>query len=132
PYPWYVYVGNLIEGTYRFRYTVSGPCVNGYDEVDVIVPAATQDVTSSYLGNNYQTFCVPTTDVVLSGPVPSYTNETSAWTHYQWNPPNGTITSPASPTTTVTGLNPSQPYSYYNYTITNSVTGCISVATYVV
>ncbi|NER17477.1 PKD domain-containing protein [Spongiivirga citrea] len=118
-------VSNLIEGTYTFRWDVSGPCVNGNDTVDIIVPGATQDVTTAVVQNDNQRFCDPSiTSATLIGSTPDFTNETVEWEQIDGNPPV-TIVNPFSPTTQVTGLN--SPNSYrFRYTITNNITGCTS------
>jgi hypothetical protein len=40
-------VRGLIEGVYVFRWTVTGPCASGKDEVTITVPPATQDITDA-------------------------------------------------------------------------------------
>ncbi|MGB4205842.1 MAG: PKD-like domain-containing protein, partial [Bacteroidales bacterium] len=119
-------VRNLIEGTYRFRWTVSGSCVSGYDEVKITVPAPTADITRADAGSN-QVFCDSRTSTVLNGNAPLYINETIKWE--QTGGPGGvTIISPTSPVTQVTGLDGLSTYTF-RYTITNSVTNCSSTET---
>ncbi|RAJ08679.1 hypothetical protein LX64_01333 [Chitinophaga skermanii] len=112
-------ISNLIEGTYVFRWTVTGNCVNGSAEVTITVPAGTQSVTN--VGASTLTYCDGRTSTVLTGVSPSYTNEVVTWTRTSGV---GTISSPNSPSTEVTGLNGST--SVFTYRIQNSVTGCAS------
>ncbi|MFN5428772.1 MAG: PKD-like domain-containing protein, partial [Bacteroidota bacterium] len=117
-------VSGLIQGTYTFRWTVTGPCASGSDEVSITVPAAKQAITSA--GNATRVFCDNTTSTVFSANPPSLTNETGLWTVVSGA---GTIASPNSPTTTITGLTPGSS-STFRYTITNNVTGCVSAGDY--
>lgn len=119
-------VSGLIEGTYTFRWTVSGPCANGSDEVSIVVPAARQAITS--VGSATRVFCDNTTSTVFSANPPSLTNETGLWTVVSGA---GTIVSPNSPTTSITGLTPGAS-STFRYTITNNITGCVSAGNYTV
>jgi len=117
-------VSGLKEGTYVFRWTVTGPCANGSDEVSIIVPKAKQAITSA--GNATRVFCDNTTATVFSANPPSLTNETGIWSVVSGS---GTIVSPNSPTTSITGLTPGST-STFRYTITNNVTGCVSAGNY--
>ncbi|MCA6468299.1 MAG: hypothetical protein IM552_09890, partial [Chitinophagaceae bacterium] len=119
-------VSGLMEGTYTFRWTVSGPCANGSDEVSIVVPAARQAITS--VGSATRVFCDNTTSTVFSANPPSLTNETGLWTVVSGA---GTIVSPNSPTTSITGLTPGAS-STFRYTITNNITGCVSAGNYTV
>ncbi|MCA6497520.1 MAG: gliding motility-associated C-terminal domain-containing protein [Chitinophagaceae bacterium] len=119
-------VSGLIEGTYTFRWTVSGPCANGSDEVSIVVPAARQAITS--VGSATRVFCDNTTSTIFSANPPSLTNETGLWTVVSGA---GTIVSPNSPTTSITGLTPGAS-STFRYTITNNITGCVSAGNYTV
>ncbi len=112
-------IGNLIEGVYVFRWEVSGPCVNGSDEVTITVPKATQDVSNAAASD--LRFCYGATTAVLEGSVPQFANEDGFWT--QVSGPAVTITSPTTATTSITGLDGSSTYRF-NYTITNNQTGC--------
>ncbi|WP_417353157.1 PKD domain-containing protein, partial [Flavobacterium alkalisoli] len=125
-------VGNLIEGTYVFRWTVTGPCVSGSDEVSITVPAATQDVTTLSGGNENIYFCDNTiTQVTLEAQTPLYANETVEWTQIEGDP-GAVIESPNNPTTLVTNIsNSGDPYTF-RYTLTNSVTGCVFTKDYIV
>ncbi|MFL1896293.1 PKD domain-containing protein, partial [Aquimarina sp. 2-A2] len=118
-------VSGLVEGTYTFRWDVSGPCANGSDTVNIIVPAATQDVSNASIQDRNQRFCdTSVTQTTLVGSDPDFTNETVLWEQIDGNPPV-TIVDPTNPTTQVTGL--TAPNSYqFRYTIINNITGCTS------
>ncbi|NLN95633.1 MAG: hypothetical protein GX128_05635 [Bacteroidales bacterium] len=123
-------VKNLIEGTYRFRWTVTGACASGYAEVDIIVPPPTADISRANAGSN-QVFCDPRNTTVLSGNAPLYINETVEWELIDG--PEGSeedinIVSPNLPVTQVTGLDGESTYTF-RYTITNSETNCSSTET---
>lgn len=120
-------VSNLVAGTYIFRYTVTGPCQSGSDEVAVIVAPASQDVTPLG-GSNTQTFCDGRTAVLLSAPKALYAGETMEWTKLS-GPGTQTFSAATSNVTTVSGLDGASNYSF-RYRITNSVTGCISERIY--
>lgn len=121
-------VCNLMEGTYVFRYTVSGPCVTGFDDVTVIVPAPTQEVTlanaNAFLLNTG--YCGIVNTVTLNGNAPQYTGETVLWTQISGAPVN--ISNASSASTTVTGINTLGTYCF-NYSITNAVSQCTSNST---
>ncbi len=115
---------NLIQGRYRFRWTVSGPCVNGSDTVLVIVPRSTSSLTGASFGTQY--FCSPVTIATLIGNSPTYSGETVQWT--QVGGPGGvTIASPNSRTTLVSGLDGTSTYRF-RYTINNAATLCTGFA----
>ncbi len=118
-------VSNLIQGTYTLRWTVSGPCVNGFDDVQIVVPAPTSSVTTASIVGGNQTFCDGRTSTVLMGKIPTYINEVVSWTKTAG--PAVNIESPNNPVTNITGLNGSSSYTF-KYTITNTVTGCTSSA----
>ncbi len=120
-------LSNLTGGTYVVRWTVAGPCVNGSADVTIHVDNPTQDVTNA--GGATLNYCDGRTSTELDGPKPLYTNETVLWTSAATNPPGVTISDPTSPTTTVSGLVPPNSYDFI-YTITNSVTHCVSSGTY--
>jgi hypothetical protein len=121
-------VCNLKQGTYVFRLTATGPCVNGSDEVTIVVPAPSQSITQAGAMADI-TFCDGRTSVVLNGTVPSFTGETVAWTTINSSGnPSPTIVSPTSSTTSVTGL-VSGAYYQFRYTITNAATGCSTTNT---
>ncbi|MEH6705513.1 MAG: gliding motility-associated C-terminal domain-containing protein [Galbibacter orientalis] len=115
-------VTGLFEGTYVFRWTVSGPCVNGSDTVTITVDGASQDVTQATVQNGNQVFCNSgVTQTTLVGNEPDYAGETVLWT--QTSGPPATISNPNSSTTAVTGLSYNNTYQF-NYTIINEETGC--------
>ena len=115
-------ITNLIQGTYVFRWTVSGPCVSGYDEVAITVPAPTADITNADAGNSQQ-FCDNRHTTVLTGNTPQYINETGTWTKTYG--PAVNIVSPNLPVTEITGLDGTSSYTF-RYTINNAVTSCSS------
>jgi len=121
-------VSNLIEGVYIFRWTVTGTCFNGSDDVQITVPGgigAATTATATISGNPTLPFCDGRDNVVLVGNTPKV-GETGVWT--QTAPVQlATIGSPNSPITTVTGLNSAYDYNF-RYTITNTVSGCNTVA----
>jgi len=117
-------ISNLKQGIYTLRWTVSGTCANGVDDMQITVPAPVGSVTTASITSGNQVFCDARTDAVLVGSTPLYTNENVLW---QKTAGTGTVTNPTNTTTTVTGLNGTSSSSY-KYTITNSVTGCNSVA----
>ena len=115
-------VNELIEGVYVFEWTVIGPCVSGSDQVTIIVPAATQDVTIADAPSVI--YCTPSSSVLLEGTPPTFANETGLWALVS-GPAGSVINSPSSPTTSVTGLDGSSIYTF-SYTIENSITNCFS------
>jgi len=119
-------VSNLIQGNYIFRWTVSGPCVNGYDEVTVTVPAPTADITTASIIGGDQMFCDPRSSTILSGNTPSYINETVLWTKTNGPDPVSFANSTSS-VTEVSGLDGSSTYTF-TYRISNAVTNCYSEA----
>ncbi|WP_319479246.1 PKD-like domain-containing protein [uncultured Draconibacterium sp.] len=113
-------VTNLIEGSYVFRWTVNGPCISGYDEVTINVPAPTADITNASAEAD-QVFCdISRTSTVLNGNSPLYINEDVEWV--QTSGPQATIVSPNSPVTQITGLSSPNSYSF-RYTISNPTLG---------
>lgn len=120
-------VYGMVEGTYVFRWTVEGTCVNGSDEFTAFVPAPTADVTQ--VGNTSSYFCDGRTSTILKGTVPLYVNETVQWT--QTGGPTATIVNPSSPSTLVTGMTSLGTYTFL-YTLINSATNCITTGTHTV
>ncbi|MBF4516938.1 gliding motility-associated C-terminal domain-containing protein [Flavobacterium sp. ANB] len=118
-------VSGLIQGTYVFRWTVAGTCANGIDEVTVIVPAPTADVTN--VGDATLNFCDGRTSTILQGTAPLYVNETVQWT--QTGGPTAVIENPTSPTTVVSGMTTLGTYTFL-YTLTNSITNCVTTGTH--
>lgn len=122
-------VSNLIQGTYVFRYTVTGPCQNGSDEVSINVAPASQNITNAG-GGSTQTYCDGRTSVLLTAPKALYAGETMLWTG---GGGGVTITNPTNNVTTATGLSGLNGSSNtFTYTITNSITGCSSTGNYTI
>lgn len=108
---------NLVQGTYVFRWTVAGPCVNGSDDVQVTVPAPTSSLTS--MANiNTQSFCDGRTSTVLTATQPAFSGETGTWTVVSGA---GTFSNASSYSTTVSSMGSGT--NTYRYTITNA-SGC--------
>lgn len=118
-------IGNLIQGTYKIRWTVEGPCAQGTADVELDIDAATQSVTDA--GNPILTYCDGRTSTTLNGVKPLYTNESVKWTAPGF--PGVTFSDNSAPTTVVSGLDGHSNYDFI-YTVTNSVTGCTSTGTY--
>lgn len=123
-------VSNLVQGTYTFRWTVTGPCASGNDLVVITVPAATQDVTTLPGGDENIFFCDNSiTQATLVAQTPLYAGETVQWTQISGDP-NAVIVSPTNPTTLVTNISDlGDPYKF-RYTLTNSNTGCVFTKDY--
>ncbi|WP_136466963.1 PKD domain-containing protein [Flagellimonas onchidii] len=121
-------VSNLIEGSYVFRWSVSGPCVTGEDTITINVAAATQDISTASIQDDNIRFCdASITTVTLEGSLPQFTGETVTWT--QTSGPGGVnILNPNSPTTQISGLDGSSTY-VFAYTIENTTTLCSDTAT---
>ncbi|MGL2987381.1 PKD domain-containing protein [Flavobacterium sp. RSSA_27] len=119
-------VSNLKEGVYVFRWTVVGSCVSGFDEVQITVPPPTADVTP--LEGKTINYCDQTTSALLVGKIPLYNNEVASWVQLS-GPSQATITSPNTSSTNVTNLISTGTY-VFQYTISNTVTGCTSSANY--
>ncbi|KAF2337528.1 DUF11 domain-containing protein, partial [Flavobacterium nitrogenifigens] len=125
-------VSNLVEGTYTFRWTVSGACASGNDTVVITVPPATQDVTQLPGGDENIFFCDNTINqVTLIAQTPLYAGETVAWSQVSGDS-GAVIVSPTNPTTLVTNIfQGGDPYRF-RYTLTNNNTGCIFTKDYIV
>jgi gliding motility-associated-like protein/uncharacterized repeat protein (TIGR01451 family) len=125
-------ISNLIQGTYTFRWTVTGGCASGNDLVVITVPAATQDVTTLSGGNENIYFCDDTINqVTLVAQTPLYAGETVAWTQVGGSA-GPVIASPTNPTTLVTNIsNVGDPYTF-RYTLRNNNTGCVFTKDYIV
>ncbi|MGI4022888.1 MAG: beta strand repeat-containing protein [Janthinobacterium lividum] len=125
-------VSNLIQGSYKLRWTATGACASGVSDMTITVGPGTQSVTSvpNVAAANTSTYCDGRTSTTLTGPTPIYTNETATWSQTTAQASAGVVISnPNSPTTTITGLNGTTNRTF-TYTITNSVTGCTSTGTY--
>lgn len=123
-------ISNLTQGTYTFRWTVTGPCASGNDLVTITVPLATQDVTTLPGGDEDIFFCDNTiTQVTLVAQTPLYAGETVQWTQISGDT-GAVIVSPTNPTTLVTNISDSgDPYKF-RYTLTNANTGCVFTKDY--
>ncbi len=98
-------VTGLTQGVYIFRLTVTdNNGATGTDDVQVTVNAAANQLPAANAGAD-QTITLPANSVSLIG---SGTDPDGIISSYSWSklsgPSGGTITSPASPSTTVTGL----------------------------
>ncbi len=113
-------ISNLIEGTYVLRWEVAGTCANGNDEMTIVVPAATQDVSNAS-GTDVR-FCNGATEAILSGSYPQFASETVTWTQ-TGGPAGATITNPNDPSTSVTGLDGNSNYTF-RYEIENPNSTC--------
>ena len=119
-------ISNLIEGTYTFRWDVSGACATGSDTMTVTVPAATQDVTGTISGTIRQAFCDGRTETTLTGTLPSFAGETVQWIQTA-GPGGATIVNPTSSSTTITGMDGSSTYEF-TYTITSPASASCTAA----
>ncbi|MTH16524.1 DUF11 domain-containing protein, partial [Flavobacterium sp. LC2016-01] len=125
-------ISNLVEGTYTFRWTVTGACASGNDLVVITVPPATQDVTQLPGGDENIYFCDNTINqVTLVAQTPLYAGETVAWSQIEGDT-GAVIVSPTNPTTLVTNISSSGGPYRFRYTLTNNNTGCIFTKDYVV
>lgn len=119
-------ISNLVQGTYVFRYTVTGPCFQGSDEMSIVVAPASQSITNA--GNGTQTFCDGRTSVLLSAPKALYAGETVQWSNIS-GAGTPAFSDPTANVTTVSGLSGTSSYSF-RYRITNPATNCISDGIY--
>ena len=113
-------VSNLIEGTYVFRWDVTGPCANGSAFDTIIVQHALGGVTGASAGAS-QGFCDAQLSFVLTGNNPTYANETVTWTLTSGQS-GVVIQTPNSSSTNVTVPAAAGTYTF-SYSINNSVTG---------
>ena len=119
-------VTNLIQGTYTLRWTVTGTCVNGSDDMNIFVPPATQSLTGLNDAST-QTFCDSRTTATLTQKTPEFSGENGIWSFVS-GPAGSVIVSPNSPTTIVTGLNGAAGSTYvFKYTVSNTY-GCSASA----
>lgn len=117
-------VCNLIPGIYIFRYTVSGPCANGFDEVMITVPPPSQNIPSVNPGNSFA-ICDMTSTITLNGNIPNNPNQTVQWIQTA-GPATVNINTPNNPSTIVTGIIKSGKYSF-SYSIKNNTSGCMGI-----
>ncbi len=116
-------LSGLTVGTYTLRWTVSGPCESGTDEMTITVAPAEQEITSADAGES-MVFCDGRESTVLIGNTPEYDDETVLW-QFVSGPSTPTISSPNSVVTEVTGLNGGGAGTYiFRYTINNPITTC--------
>lgn len=116
-------VCNLSTGTYIFRYTVTGPCASGYDDVAVTVPPANQSIPMISSGSNV-IICNGATSYTLTGNNPAYSGEVVKWSQIG-GPVIVQINTPNNSSTIVSGL--TKPGQYiFRYNITNSSSGCLA------
>jgi len=102
----------LVTGTYVYQWTITNaPCTSTSDQMSIIVNAPP---TAANAGLD-QTECSSAGTMTLAGN--SATSGTGTWT--QVSGPLSTITTPSSPTTTVTGLSTVGTY-IYQWTISNN------------
>ncbi|MFB6456177.1 hypothetical protein ACE38W_12970 [Chitinophaga sp. Hz27] len=118
-------VTNLIAGTYKLRWTVQGPCVNGAADITLEVPVGTQSVTLAKDAG--VTYCDGRVSTIITGLSPAYAGESLTWTRVSGT---GDIVSPNSPTTEIKNLTGVK--SVFRYTINNPNTGCNTSATYTI
>ncbi|RFS26210.1 hypothetical protein DVR12_00010 [Chitinophaga silvatica] len=118
-------VTNLIAGTYKLRWTVQGPCVNGVADILLEVPVGTQSVTVAKDAS--VTFCDGRVSTIITGLSPAYAGETLTWTRMSGT---GDIVSPNNPSTEIKNLTGVK--SVFRYTINNPSTGCNTSANYTV
>ncbi|NNJ55299.1 MAG: hypothetical protein HKP14_04180, partial [Bacteroidia bacterium] len=114
--------GNLIEGTYKLKWTVNGPCASGSDEITIVVPKGT-DVISPAIAPSIA-ICDGSTQVQLNGSASSRSNEYVRWRVVSGP---GTILDTTSSNTTITGLNTSTSTTL-SYSISNDSIQCYSSA----
>ncbi|HLP13747.1 MAG TPA: T9SS type A sorting domain-containing protein [Flavobacteriales bacterium] len=90
--------GMSAVGTYVFTWTISNnPCIASSDNVSI----TRNGTPSTSNAGPDQTICATTTSVTMAGNTP--TTGTGTWTKIS-GPAGGTITTPTSPTTTITAL----------------------------
>ena len=105
--------GLTTAGTYVYQWSIANaPCASSSSTVTITVNAAP---TTANAGSN-QTICTSTGSATMSGNTPAV--GTGTWT-YVSGPVTGTITTPTSPTTTITGLTTAGTY-VYQWTIANA------------
>ncbi len=128
-------VSNLIPGTYTLRWSVSGPCSSGFDDmvINVINNIAAPSAGSA---TTYTTFCNSSgvvSQVLNANPLTA--GETAVWTQTGGGIgapyPNVSFTpNTTSSSVTVSGLSGTFPYTF-SYTKTNA-SGCTASATHTV
>lgn len=111
-------VCNLVPGSYTFRWTVSGPCASGSDEVNV---AVANIYSTPSLGNavSYTSFCNNSnvTSLVLRGNALK-PGESAVWSVVS-SAAAPALATPASASTVVSGLNGTGIHQF-RYTVSNA------------
>ncbi|SEW49612.1 hypothetical protein [Chitinophaga arvensicola] len=118
-------VSNLSAGTYKLRWTVTGPCAKGADDIIITVPVGTQSVTEAKDAS--AVFCDGRNATIITGLTPAYAGETLTWTRESGT---GDIVSPNAPSTEIRNLTGVK--SVFSYTITNPSTGCNTTGKYTI
>jgi hypothetical protein len=105
--------GMINNGTYVFQWTITNaPCTASSDQVQIIKSALP---TTSNAGGD-QTICTTSGSATMAGNTAVV--GTGAWTQIS-GPVTASITTPGSPTTTITGMNTAGTY-VYQWAITNA------------
>lgn len=105
--------GITTAGTYVFQWTIANaPCTASADQVNIIRNAVP---TTANAGPD-QTICASGASATMAGNTPA--SGTGTWTQVS-GPVTATITTPGSPTTTITGLNTAGTY-VFQWTIANA------------
>lgn len=119
-------ISNLIEGVYILRWTVSGPCLNGSDDVQIAVSSeigAVSTPSASISGySNGSTLCTTPSQILLQGSAYNTSTEDVLWSKYA-GPASINIESPTSQNTIVTGFD-GVTTTQFTYKITNKTTSC--------
>lgn len=120
-------INNLTPGTYILKWEVSGPCVSGWDTMQIVVQNTNSGPNTG--GNtSLAPFCSGTsgTATVLTAPSQAANVVSMAWTQTS-GPSTAVFGTPNSNTTTVSGLNGSGTY-VFKFTASNGA--CSSSSNY--
>ena len=121
-------VSNLVQGVYIFRWTVSGNCYPGFDDVQITVNAPTgpavSTATASISGTPTMPFCTIPTEIVLLGSSYNPDIETVVWT--KSGSGAATIATPNAQNTVVSGFNGVAVD--FTYKITSKSSSCSSTS----
>ncbi|WP_194410411.1 beta strand repeat-containing protein, partial [Dokdonia pacifica] len=124
-------VSGLIEGIYTLRWTASGPCVSGFADTVITVPAATQDITPVGGTVNIVICDTSVNDVTLEGIIPGFAGEEVSWTQTGGG---NTVTFSPTPASTVntlvSGINSANDPYQFTFTLENATTGCFEEKIY--
>ncbi len=120
-------INNLVPGTYILKWEVSGPCVSGWDTMQIVVQN-TNSSPNTGGSTSLAPFCSGqgNTSVVLTAPSPAANVVSMAWTQLS-GPTTATLSTPNSNSTTVSGLNGTGTY-VFRYSASNG--GCSSSSNY--